>query len=218
MKKVVTLLGSGLVLSSLMLTGCEDESNDKPVVPNQNVNDMDYNSQKALKKDKIKTSNQLKMNDQQKQEFDSLIKQLPKDKQTLVNDMYAETNKYYFAKNYDQSMNTKSDYVVFVKDSDKFNELYKDVLQDFAKSHSKKQLTIYTASGQSLSMGDKNIKVKSSDDAKKDFGNDNFVVDEVPSFFVVKDGKIKGNFVGYYDKANLNNYVSKVERGSKDGK
>ena len=124
MKKVVTLLGSGVVLSSLMLAGCEDESNDKPVVPNQNVNDMDYNSQKTLKKDKIKTSNQLKMNDQQKQEFDSLIKQLPKDKQTLVNNMYAETNKYYFAKNYDQSMNTKSDYVVFVKDSDKFNELY----------------------------------------------------------------------------------------------
>jgi len=195
MKKVVTLLGSGVVLSSLMLAGCEDESNDKPVVPNQNVNDMDYNSQKALKKDKIKTS-----------------------KQILVNNMYAETNKYYFAKNYDQSMNTKSDYVVFVKDSDKFNELYKDVLQDFAKSHSKKQLTIYTASGQSLSMGEKNIKVKSSDDAKKDFGNDNFVVDEVPSFFVVKDGKIKGNFVGYYDKANLNNYVSKVEGSSKDGK
>ena len=199
------------------MAGCEEDT--KPAVENQNVEDMDYNSRKALIKDKQQTHDKLKMTDYQKDEFDKRYNKLPKDYQKIVDNMYAEKVKFYFTRNYNEKMNTNADYVVFVKDSDKFNQLYKSTLENFAKANKDRTIEIYTDKGQHVKFDNDNIKVKSSQDAELQFKNDNFVVDEVPSLFVLDNRQIKGNIVGYYDKANLNEYINKIEKvGDHDGK
>lgn len=217
MKKTIITLGSTVLMTSLLMAGCEE--NTKPAVENQNVEDMDYNSRKELIKDKQKTHDKLKMTDSQKDEFDKRYGQLPKDYQKIVDDMYAEKIKFYFARNYNEKMNTNADYIVFVKDSDKFNQLYKPTLENFAKANKDRTIEIYTDKGQHIKFDNDNVKVKSSKDAELQFKNDNFVVDEVPSLFVLDNRQIKGNIVGYYDKENLNEYVNKIEKaGEHDGK
>lgn len=217
MKKAIVTLGSTLLLTSLFMAGCEEDT--KPAVENQNVEDMDYNSRKELIKDKQKTHDKLKMTDSQKDEFDKSYDKLPKDYQKIVDNMYAEKIKFYFTRNYNEKMNTNADYVVFVKDSDKFNQLYKSTLENFAKANKDRTVEIYTDKGQHIKFDNDNIKVKSSKDAELQFKNDNFVVDEVPSLFVLDNRQIKGNIVGYYDKANLNEYINKIEKaGEHDGK
>ncbi len=148
MKKTIMTLGSTVLMTSLLLTGCEEDT--KPAVENQNVEDMDYHSRQSLTKDKQKTHDKLKMTESQKDEFDKRYGQLPKDYQKIVDDMYAEKMKFYFARNYNEKMNTNADYVVFVKDSDKFNQLYKPTLEKFAKANKDKNIEVYTDKGPSL--------------------------------------------------------------------
>ena len=59
MKKTIMTLGSTVLMTSLLLTGCEEDT--KPAVENQNVEDMDYHSRQSLTKDKQKTHDKLKM-------------------------------------------------------------------------------------------------------------------------------------------------------------
>lgn len=217
MKKSIMTLGSTVLMTSLLMAGCEEDT--KPVVENQNIEDMDYHSRQELIKDKQKTHDKLKMTDKQKDEFDKRYSQLPKSYQKIVTDMYAGKMKFYFTRNYDEKMNTIADYVIFIKDSDKFNQLYKPTLEKFAKANKDKDIEVYTDKGQHVSFDADNIKVKSSQDAEKQFKNDNFIVDEIPSLFVLDGRQIKGNIVGYYDKENLNEYVNKIEKaGEHDGK
>lgn len=210
MKKTIMTLGSTVLMTSLLLAGCEEDT--KPAVENQNVEDMDYHSRQSLTKDKQKTHDKLKMTESQKDEFDKRYGQLPKDYQKIVDDMYAEKMKFYFARNYNEKMNTNADYVVFVKDSDKFNQLYKPTLEKFAKANKDKNIEVYTDKGQHVKFDNDNIKIKSSKDAESQFKNDDFVVNEVPSLFVLDGHQIKGNIVGYYDKENLNEYVNKIKK------
>lgn len=58
MKKTIMTLGSTVLMTSLLLAGCEEDT--KPAVENQNVEDMDYHSRQSLTKDKQKNARQTK--------------------------------------------------------------------------------------------------------------------------------------------------------------
>lgn len=218
MKKQAYLLLSAVTLSSTLLASCSDGDGDKPksepVVENQTTRDLDYSSQKELNKDKEKTNDKLKLSKTQAKEYENLKSNLPKSIQSYVEDnVFANINKYYFVKNYQKSMDTSSNYVVFVKDTDKFDNLYKSALKKFMKQHDKDTMTIYHENGQSVNLGLKNVAELPQSKAESKFSQNDFIVDEQPSFFVVKDKKIKGNFVGYYDTDNLNTLTKKIKRG-----
>ena len=42
MKKTIITLGSTVLMTSLLMAGCEEDTN--PAVENQNIEDMDYSS------------------------------------------------------------------------------------------------------------------------------------------------------------------------------
>lgn len=223
MKKQAYLLLSAVTLSSTLLASCSEGDDDKPksepVVENQTTRDLDYSSQKELNKDKEKTNDKLKLTKSQAEEYENLKSDLPKSVQSYVEDnIFASINKYYFVKNYQKSMDTSSNYVVFVKDTDKFNNLYKSALKNFMKQHDKDTMTIYHENGQSVNLGLKNVAELPQSNAENKFSQDDFIVDEQPSFFVVKDKKIEGNFVGYYDTDNLNTLTKKLSEVDKDDK
>lgn len=86
------------------------------------------------------------------------------------------------------------------------------------KQHDKDTMTIYHENGQSVNLGLKNVAELPQSKAESEFSQNDFIVDEQPSLFVVKDKKIEGNFVGYYDADNLNTLTKKLSEVDKNDK
>lgn len=209
MKKILIGL-SAISLSAALLIGCEPTT--EPAVDNQSIKDLDQKSQQKLKKDKDHANQKLAMSTKQKEKYEKDKTLLPYQLQDFVdNDMYAPIHRYAFVENYNKHINTNANYVVFVKDTDKFNDLYKSALSHFMKKHPKQTMIVYRENGQSLHFKDnKNIKIKSHNQALSDFKNDHFQIDQVPSLLIIDHHKIKGILVGYYDDHNLNHLTQRI--------
>lgn len=212
-KKFLITSCAAILSSTLLLSGCEEESESKPVVQNQNINDMDHESQTKLEKDKTSTSHKLDMTKEQAKKYESDKEKLPKRIQKYVDDyIYAGVNKYQFVENYNKPINTTADYVAFANDSQKFKDLYKNSLENFAKKHKDQSIVVYKKNGQSLNFDAKNINVKLEKYIDHDFKDNDFVINETPTLLHVYNKKIKGVFVGYYDTDNLDNLITNLQK------
>lgn len=200
-KQLFTLILS----SSILLGACSEDS--------QNLNNLESKDNLSsselddLNKDKKNTVNLLSIDNSKKEKLNQLIEKMDLSGKELVNYFKFDKHKYYQAMNYNKKVDINKGYIIFVKDTEKVNKLYKYALKELINS-TQSQVIIYTDKPEKLSdLSNSNVKFEKLSNIK--LPNSDLVVDEIPSMFIIDDSKVKMNLVGYYDFDTMSKIIYK---------
>lgn len=202
MKNQLFILG---LASLLLLSACSNDS--------QNLNDLeskdDLSSSELddLNKDKKNTVNLLSIDKSKQEKLNQLTEKMDLSGKELVNYFKFDKHKYYQAINYNKKVDIDEGYIIFVKDTEKVNKLYKYALKELINS-TQSNVIIYTDKPEKLNdLSNSNVKINKLSDVK--FPNSDLTVDEIPSMFIINNSKVKMNLVGYYDFDTMSKIIYK---------